>query len=249
MASGFRIRAQTLTETLPGRWLCLDALLDVALEQSGIAPEDRVLPLSTWDGDALHAPGETTPDDVRAAGVVYAGSAALFDAPIQLDRSFITTHNRVAFEPEMPFTDRRGSPAKKIDLARNETRTQINTRKSFAPLIVEWRGHGDVERVADLLGELPGIGAKTAHGFGEFEIDSYYGVKADDAPLCGVTDGRGRLLRPVPETLVVHAGVNRSGAALETVAPPYWDRSLGVRAAIPTCRYADGVMTLQDLIN
>lgn len=245
--TGFRIRAQTLNEMLPGRWLCLDALLDVALEIAGVPEADRRLPLSVWDGATLHPAGQVSPARVREEGMVHAGSAALFDAPVRRERGFISTHRQIAFDPELPYTDRRGKSANKIETNKTETKSVMNARGSFLPLMIEWRGHGDPEQALDLLMQLLGIGAKTAHGFGAFEIDPYHDLSEDPAPLCGITDGMGRLLRPIPDALLGATGVNRSGRALETVAPPYWDRSGGVPAALPVCGFADGVLTLQDL--
>jgi len=241
----FKISVQTLNECIMGRWLCLDGLLDIALELQGVAPRDRVLPLSGWTGSNIVTPGAYSRSDYEDGKIIAMGSAAEVVDPLLTSRTLVQSVGRLLKADSLPCISNAGRVMNKIDVARNEAAAKMNSVRTIAPTRIVWEGHGDPEATREILESLPGIGAKTAQGWGRFERPAE--ISESDERLSGIIDSaEGRLLRPLPDTFRVAVGNAAFRRAIETVSAPYWKREMAVSALIPQSDFADGILRNYD---
>lgn len=245
--SNFILRVHMKTEVVLGRWLCLDALLDAAMDLQDIPGEERRLPLSAWNGTEILPPDVVDLSDIETGRAVWMGSAALVNSFIQRDRVFVSSLRRLNMSDTMP-------PLLKIPTSRN-LMTEIDTKRDFAASkmsshrciatpILDWFGRGNPDQVEDLIRSLPGIGAKVAHGYGIFHDVEMEILGEEKDFLCGVRSMAGNLLRPVPEPLFQALASTKAILAMETTAPPYYRADLSRRAMVPVSHQTEGVLSL-----
>ncbi len=122
-------------------WLTLDSLLSAAVTSEN---------------------GAWSPDDIplQSAGGLFLGSAAFFVEPRPTQHPFLS-----ALSPH--FGDYDSDPRRKVLRTGGTDKPDLDRRNSFEARKVVWFGSGDAAACRRLIAGLPGIGKKTAHGFGE----------------------------------------------------------------------------------
>lgn len=262
---GFVLTVSTVTPVILNRWLTLDAILDGVMEAGGVPAAERVLPLCSWDGSSVLPP--MTAEAARAAGSVFLASAAIVgDSLVEVtprlsdDRigraavpqpAVSTVSFKGGINPVRQFTDGDfpfEGRARQFRTASGPTSGVLRTYRTIQPGVFEWLFTGDPDGVLAIMSDAIGIGAKVRSGFGEIAPDGCAVEAVAGAPaLMGVFDEGGRrLMRPIPRDLSVPSGANDARLKVETVRPPYWDRSGEVAALVPDTTY-DSLLTRTSL--
>lgn len=242
-AKAFEVSVQLFNHCVPGRWLCLDGILDGALMLDDIPEEDRILPLSAHDGTHIIAPGQAAFDAVKSGSAVYMASAAMFDTMIVIPHTFIQGISREFYQGKIPLLTEKGKLVRKVDPKRNSTQNVLTRRLTVTPCLARWVGHGEIDDVMTLMDRLNGIGAKTAMGYGVVRSISVKEVPCEG--VSGIIDpDSGDLTRPVPKGFLEKLGkpAGNSRLRIETCRPPYFDAKKQTVAHVPVGRSIDGIL-------
>ena len=188
------IEAELKCPIISNGFLTLDALLYVAMEQSGMAHEDILdaMPLERHDSG------------------VFMGSAGFFwEMPEYADHGFVRGMRNMDAAP--------------LSLGRGEKIAKIDRKRAFRPRLSEyvteyasgmlWFARGDIDKVKSIISTLMGIGKKTNQGYGEVIGWTASPVDYD----CSMVLKNGDPSRPLPDG-VVSRGLLKSSPLI----PPYF---------------------------
>lgn len=251
----FRLSVTVTTSLILNKWLTLDAILDGIQLACGVPEDERVVPLSAWDGKDLLGP--MTAIGARDAGAVFCGSAAVLPPPlvdVLPGPAGKGAHRIAASQPGVSEISFRGgiNPVRtfregyfpfrtsgaKFDVTTGPSGMVLGTYRSVDPGVFHWYGVGDAGAVRSILDLADGIGAKSRNGFGAIDHATIAFADVPAAPAAlGVFAPDGSLARPVPRDLLPHRDMADLRLRAETVRPPYWDKSGAVAALVPATTY------------
>lgn len=200
-------------------WLTLDSILSAALtaEKGSYSPDD--IPLRCIDG-------------------LFLGSAAFLIEPRVSMSPFLA-----ALNPH--YGDYDQDPRNKVLRVGGSDKPDLDMRRSYDVRRVVWFGVGDAEACRRLIGGLPGIGKKAAHGFGEIERVEAVALTADRSLV--LPDGSPA--RPIPTSFWTtmaeqHVGLLPAADLPQDMTgfkPDYWLPSNRALCVVPQHRSLSSV--------
>lgn len=219
--NSFAVVATVSTPIISNGFLTLDAVLAAIIYRR--------------TGD-LHAAHNDIP--LARTGVVWHGSQAFFDRYTMGFTGLVRSMKPDDLESgkwEIVSKRKTNYPLhidQKRDVAQHEWRSRMDQYQTINTQHVYWFGHGDIERVKDLLSDMQGIGKKTSHGFGQ--VDSL-NIEPTDVDL-SLRLPDGSPARPIPADMWQATGGDKGArSGFYALEPPYFE-SPKVLCVVPEIR-------------
>ena len=202
---GFAVTFQLASAILMDKGINLAGMLAKRLADRGEADPLASVPLRNIDGifagSDLFVIG--TPQEWHVAYVRSLRPAAMpHDLALRIDRG-----------------KRKGEPLSQIVL-RDEYKNLLDIRTATAAPVVVAFGEGDIDRVRDLLHDVPAIGAKRSSGFG---MVAAVHVREIDHPHAGLADRAGNPLRNVPTAVWSQQNLPPKPVRFRVARLPTWN--------------------------